>query len=531
MILAKRNQFIESSFVFVSEGDVYDPTDLATPVDIYFSIVRGEYGSGPIVDGPFSFLRDNSDQANQFTIVKTGNGQFIFRYKIPESIHEGIYSIVAQTRNNFGVLVVAAKFQVRGSAINYNPVVISSAGSSTITYKPKYEDLNRNNTDTILLIGHADGLELNNPIKIRTMQEAIDILGADLDSPLMRGVFDAYSSGARDIFVLAAAPMSEYVDRYQDRLNSTTIFDLDSATPSSYTFYEKYFQRLAVTYEIIKELDYIDIIVPLEASIIKTGSVNFIEQLADYLSDFHNQTGFVQLGIVGSKTGGMKSSDIEDIKQNYTLVNKFTQIDSSGEIVSDKGRYVIPVYGEVIFQHQQLKTPYSAPMSAAYAGMLASNPLNLSLIRTRIPGAASLYGSDLTQKDINELESIGINTIYRGKKTRRSIPYEVYVTNEYTMASLSSTLYKAAQMRLVSNIVSRIKDMASEYIGKSGYEKLVDMVKSMMDRYKERNIIVDYALNVEIDQFERGKIIFYIQLRSALGLKRVDFAISAGPEA
>lgn len=531
MILAYRNQFIENSFVFVSEGNIYDPTDSSTPTDVYFYITRSDYGTGPVIDGPFSFLRDNSDQQDRFTITKTSSGQFIFRYKIPSTLHQGTYTIIAQTTNQAGQLVIASKFQIREEAVNLSPVVISNAGSSSITYKARYDDLDRNNTDTILLIGHADGVGLNNPIKLRTIQEAIDILGADLDSPLMRGVFDAYSSGARDIFILVTAPMSEYVERYQDRTQSTAIFDLDSVTPTNYTFYEKYYERLAVTYDVIKELDYIDIIVPLETSIIQTGGVDFVTQLANYLSDFHDETGFVQLGIIGSRSGGIKASDINEIKQNTVLVNKFTQFSIDGQISSDKGRYVIPVYGEAVFQHDQLKTAYAGSLAAAFAGLLASSPLNLALIRTRIPAASSLYGVDLTQLQISELEAIGINTIYRGKKTRRQIPFEVYVTNEYTMASRQSTLYKAAQMRLVSNIVSRIKDMANQYIGKMAYDKLIDSVNFMFSDMKKKTIIVDYALNTEISKAQVGKVIFYIQIRSALGLKKIDFAIAAGPEA
>lgn len=531
MIIANRNQFIECSFVFVSEGNIYDPTVLDQPIDIYFTIVRGDYGTGPIIDGPFSFLRDNSDDEDKFSITKVGSGQFIFRYKVPADIYEGIYTILAQTSDEFGKVIIATKFQVKGDPVTLNPVVISNASSATVMYKPKYEDLNRRNTDTILLIGHADGLPLNDPIRIRTMQDAIDALGADIDSPLMRGVFDAYSSGARDMFILAAAPMSEYAVDYRDRIVASPIYDLDSETPVSYTFYEKYYERLSETYNIIKELDYIDIVVPLEVSIIKTGGVDFVTQLADYLSDFHNETGFVQLGIIGSRSGGITRSDVNELKSNTVLVNKFTIFSNDGEIVSDKGRYVIPVYGEAVFQHEQLKTPYYSSLAAAYAGLLAAHPLNLSIIRTRIPGASSIFGSDLTQSDINELESIGINTVYRGKKTRRAIPFEVYITNEYTMANRKSTLYKATQMRLVSNVVSIVKDMAMTYIGKMGYDQLVDSVRNMLSDMKNKNIIVDFGLNTEISKFERGSIIFYIQLRSALGLKRIDLAISAGPEA
>lgn len=533
MILGTRGQTVQAKFVFVSEGEIYDPTSSATPIDIYFSLIRGENRTGPVVDGPFSYLRGNEDLADRFEITRSGTGQFTFSYTIPATIMPGVYTILAQTVDDFGQLAISSPLQVKGEPIVLNPVVISSANSAVFNYKPTYDDLNRANTGTICLIGHADNLELNVPVKVRSIQSAIDILGADIRSPLLRGVFDAYQAGARDLFVMAAAPLGEYVEFYEDRIVPTTMFELEEATPRSLTFYEKYYERLFTSYSTLTELDFIDFVVPLEASIIKTGGVDFVGQLAAHLLIFHNTTGFVQLGVIGSRSGGVKSADVQEIKSTKTLIDKFTIYDSSqsGQIVADYGRFVIPIYGEGVMQHSQLKASYTSSMAATYAGMMASMPLNLALIRTRLPGVMSVYGNDLTQAEINELESIGMNTIYRGRRTRRSMPFEVYGTNEYTLANMDSTLSKATQMRIVAAVVNQVKGLATDSIGKFGYDRAVEGATMLLRQMQQMGVLVDFTLNVEVDKSTRGRIILYIELVSSLGLRKIDFAIAAGPEA
>lgn len=530
MLLLSRGQLAEFKFIFVSEGNVYDPTSSSTPRDILFSIVRGGIGDGPIVDGPFSYLNQSATPNPDANIVKQGSSTFIFNYKVPTSLFQGVYSIVAQTTDAFGGTAITSSFQVKGDPITLSPVIISSEKSTITNYKPTYDELNAGNTSTILLIGHADGIEINNPIKIRSVQSAIDLLGADIKSPLLRGVLDAYSAGARDIVICAAAPMSEYVDGFSDRTVSTTLFDLNSATPNSYTFYEKYSDRLQDTYSLIKDLDFIDIVVPLEISMIKTGDIDFITQLGDYLQEFHNHSGYVQIGIIGSRTGGVLNSDVSLLESNSVITNKLTTY-SYGNMSSDRGRFIIPIYGEAVFQHKEITSSYTSSIAAAYAGLLASTPLNRSVIRTRIPGAASVYGVDLTQSEYNRLEAIQINTIYRGKKTRRSVPYEVYISNEYTMAHPNSTLSKAAQMRLVARVVSQVRELSYQAVGRLGYDAYSDMVRNLLQAYKQDGVIVDYSFNIEVSPNSKSSIIVYIELLSALGLKKIDFAVATGPGA
>lgn len=528
MLILNRGQSAQFKFIFVSEGNIYDPTNSATPIDIYFTVVRGTNGTGPIIDGPFSYLNQGATPSGIY-ITKTNKYEFTLNYIVPENLFEGTYSIIAQTSDTLQILSISSQFQIKTSAITLSPVIVSSNKSTVVNYKPDYQDLNQSNTSTLLLIGHADGIELNNPIKVRSMQSAVDLLRADIKSPLLRGVFDAYAAGARDILICAAAPMSEYVANPALRNNSTKIFNLAAATPSSYTFYEKYYERLEETYSIIEDLDFIDMIVPLEASIVGTGNVNMVSQLATHLNNFHNKTGYVQLGVIGSRTNGISSIDIEELESNTNFINKFTQYNSNKTIAADKGRFVIPIYGEGVFQHQQLKTSYVGSVAASVAATFASKPLNMGLIRTRIPGVMSVHGNDLTQSEYNRLEAIGVNSIYRGKKSRRSIPFEVYITNEYTMAHPNSTLAKAAQMRLIARVVSEVRGFSYLSIGRFGYDKTVDKVRAFLEDLRSDNVILDFSFKVEVSPNDKGALTFYIELISALGIKKLNFAISTGP--
>lgn len=531
MLLLERGETAQFKFVFVSENLPYDPTNQATPIDVYFTIIRGDYGTGPVIDGPYSYLNQDPVPTGEIYIDLTNSYEFVFHYQVPANLLEGVYSVVAQTYDAIGNLSVVLNFQVKSQIATLNPVVVASEKSAVINYKATYEELNQSNTNTLLLIGHADNIELNVPTKIRSVESAVNLLGADYGSPLLRGVLDAYAAGARDIIICASAPMSEYVSNTNDRNTSTTIFDLAAASPSSYTFYEKYYERLAETYSMLIDMDFVDMIVPLETSFINTGNVDFLTQLATYLNDFHNNTGFVQLGIIGTRSNGLSSSDVDEIVSNQIFTDKFTQIDVNGNIISDKGRFVVPIYGEGTYNHAQVKFSYSNSVAASLAGMFVSTPMNVGLIRTRMPGVFSVFGQELSHSDVKRLEEIGVNTIYKGKRSRMSIPNEVYVTNEYTMAYPGSTLSKTSQMRLIANVVSEVRGFAWSAIGNLGSDIIIGKVRSYLEDLVKLRIIREFSFNVEVSALTPGKLIFYIELLASLGLRKVNFAVSAGPGA
>lgn len=515
-------------------GLSYDP--IANGSDVTVSVYRGLDQSGAIIGVPISYRYTNSTTSPDAYIERNGASEFVFNYRIPENIEaqnslfSGTYTIVARTYIDGNLLSSTVQFELKDTLYDLVSGVGQGNKSATITYKPSYDDLNQTNMQSILLIGHADGLELNNPVKINSVQNAIDLLSGNKNSPLLRGVLDAYGAGARNIFICAAAPMSEYVLNVEDRNKAYAVFNGQTLK----TFYEKYYERLIETYNIIKQLDYIDVIVPLEASIIKTGGVDFLSQLVHYCNDFHNETGYVQIGVIGSRGNGISASDIELIQNSKYLRYKYTTFintTSSTQIASDIGRYVVPVYGEAVFSHLQIDNTYTASVAAAVAGMIVQSQLNMGLTRKRIPGALSLYGVDLNSTQLNILDSMGINTIYRGTKARRGNVYEVYLTSDYTLSNINSVFSKLPQMRLTSYVASQVKAYGYDYIGKFGYDKVVTSVTNMLSTLKKNGSIVDYEFKAEQSEQEQGLLILNINLTSSLGLKRINLSLSAGPAA
>lgn len=531
MLIVKKNDKIKINFLFVDAGEVYDPTNSSTPNDVTVSIIRGDNRFSSIIQNPISYLFTQATPDPNAYIEKTTNAEFSFNYKIPENIFPGIYTVIAKTIKDGIEIAIESKFEVKESAYEPFPTVPLGNRSTRVNYRPSYEDINFSNMSSILLVGHADGIELNSPTKIRSVQHAVDLLNGNINSPLLKGVFDAYGAGARNIFICAAAPMSEYVMNLEQRLVSGTYLSVGLATPTSQTFYQAYYDRLTETYSILKDLDFIDIVVPLDVSIISTDNVDFVTQLANYLDDFHNQTGYVQLGVIGSKTNGVSVSDISLIENNTVLKNKLTQKNSLNQIISDKGRYVIPVYGEAVFSHPQLDTTYVNSVSAAVAGMLSQNQLNKGMIRKRIPGALSLFGVNFSSAEMAQLENIGVNTIYRSNKARRAQPYEVYLTNDFTLASLNSVYSKVPQIRLVSYLASRIKGFGYDTIGKFGYDRITSSVSDLLSALKSDGTIVDFEFKAKPDPNESGVIILYINVVSSLGLKKINLSLAAGPGA
>lgn len=409
--------------------------------------------------------------------------------------------------------------------------ILSGPTSGTaISKKPVYDFLQPSTTNSILLLGHCDGLELNEITQIHSMQEAINVLGADMNSPLLRGVFDAFSCGARDIFVAAVAPMSEYVDDVSKRLTAMD-FLYSSEEGQNLNFYEKYYERLTTTYDLIKGYEMLDIVVPLETSIIGTGNVDFITQLALYCYNFNATTGYVQLGIIGSRSNGMSDSDILILESNSIFKNKLTTYDSNGLIETDIGRYIIPVYGELTFNHLGFNKSYTSSAAAAYAGTMSSNPVYNGMIRKRMTGPYSVFGVNLTKDSFARLDNLGINTVYRNRKAMRGFPYETYISNDYTLANPTSTFVKAPQMRLVAMVINEVKTIGNYNLGKNSEDRITTQVKTMLDILLKTRAIKDYNMQTYASKTERGFLIFEIELISSLGLKNINFSVTTGPGA
>jgi hypothetical protein len=530
MIVVDRGQSVEFKFFFTLDNLLYDPTEQESPKDIVAIIYRGDTAAGPIIDGPYSFLSAPLDVENFPTFEKVGK-VFNFKYIVPFNLYEGVYTILVQTSTDFLNLNKSFQFSVKKNATVLQASVAGASKRSIVNYRPSYKQIDKGNTGTVLLIGHADSLGVNEVVRPKTVQNAIDILGADMSSPLLKGFFDAYSCGARDIILCAAAPMDEYIAEVSLRNIPTDIYDKDSPEPNLMTFYEKYYQRLEETYNLISDLEYVDIVVPLETSFIQTGNVNFLEQLTYHCANFFEQTNYVQLGVMGSRSFNERNVDIEEILSNEDIISKFTILSSDNQILSDYGRYVIPVYGEVMFRHAQIAEAYSSSSSAAVAAMISNQSLNTGMSRQRIPGAFSVLGPDITQEQADRLNLARVNYIYRGRKARQAIPNEVYISNDNTLANDSSVFKKVPQVRIVAALVNEVNSYRSTAIGKFGYENTVANFTSFLDSMKSNGVIRDYTLNTEVDLLTSGKVYFNVTLVSSLTLDFIELSLAAGPSA
>lgn len=551
MLILSPGQTGNFEFIFSEDGDFYDPTIGATPSDVIISVYRGDFGAGAIIDGPFSYLQQNVDAAGNYIERSSNNTfyygdygdipeenlfsssynvtKFIFHYKIPSNLFQGNYSVVATTYSGTNIFQYTAQFQVPKGSMN---IVGSFAGGEkelSTSYRPSFEVLEQYKTNSILLIGHSDALEINAPTRIRSIQEGIDLLKADFNSPLLRGVFDAYACGARDIYICSAAPMKEYIPSVEDRLSPLPVNSYGDATPLLMNFYQRYYDRLAITYKSLEQYDNIDIIVPLEASIIQTSSVDFVTQLAVHCQDFHNQTGAIMLGVIGSRTTfGLNRFDIEVFEADVNFTQKYTMYNPNNSIAGDMGKFIIPVYGEIIINHNFLNISYTSSVAASVAGLLSETPVNQSLIRKKIPSAFGLAGANITQAEVDRLDALGINTVIRNNRSRRGNSYEIYLTNDHTMANSKSVYAKAPQMRLVSMVINEIKALGDNSISRFSAQKLIEDVKKMLQFLKTNNIIRDYALKAYADSKVKGKIYFNINLTSSVGLRKISFSISSG---
>jgi hypothetical protein len=512
--------------------------DRTQVIEHHFEVSRSQIGRvGNIVykkieNGVITLSTDidhnlsSGDQVSILEISAAFNGNH-FISSVPAS---NKFSIKTNIPLSNGEQLTTGKYSV----INTTGVSKDLTGPTTgasISKRPIFDSLEEYyNTNSILFIGHSDGIELNQIIKINSIQEATNLLGANTSSPLLRGIHDAFSCGAKSIFMMASAPMSEYIEDISQRLIDMPIL-FSAETNSNVNFYEKYYERLAVSYDTAKGLDFIDIIVPLETSMINTGSVDFIAQLAVHCYSFNNATGYVQMGIIGSKNNGTKDSDVQLLEQNTRLVNKFTTYSISGEIESDIGRYIIPVYGELTFNHIGFGRSYTSSAAAAFAGMMSSTPVYNGIIRKRIPGAYSVYGSNLSGDSLARLDNLGVNVVYRTRKALRGNPYEVNISNDYTLANKNSSFTKAPQMRLVAMVITEIKAIANDGIGKNAEDKVISQVKAMLDMLVSTRTIKDYKLQSYGSKTERGTLIFEINLVSSLGLKSINFSIITGPGA
>lgn len=527
MLILSAGESIEIPFVYRSGHTYIDPDD-----DIYVFLKRGHNTPGPIILGPLKYnislinsaspsLKQNLD--SNTTLERLSTGSFVLKMILPVNLFEGMYTIqVSTTADELSDL---REFNLQCKAPIQQPDQEYSVSDKSIQIGSRslYVDMGYSETNTIILIGHTSAMEPYSIYRITSMQDGINALRADMESPLLRGLLDAYSCGARDIYIMSAGYMNEYQPDISKR-NIKTYAD-SSATPNIYSFYELYYARLQKCYDIIKDYEFIDIIVPLETSIVSTENVNFVRQLADHCNSVQVVTGEVQLGVVGSRSVNSTDSDITElISKDFNLLSETTQ---DGFITKDTGKYILLVYGECIFNHKQVQKTYSSSSAAAFASVLASTRVDYGLAKKQIPSAFAAANGGLSSLQAKQLSDVKINSITPAHRTRKGTPYNVRISGDLTM-SISENYADASNIRLVAMLIAEIQSMSFSSLGKFSHDKLIRSVDALLTSLKSGDIIRDYSFDAFADKLEKGKIYFNISLTSVRTLRSISFNVATG---
>lgn len=526
MLIAQPKEYIEIQFIYKSGYEYIDPTD-----DIVVYLKRGIGTPGAIIDGPLlydisqitaatpGYVQNISSTA---TIERVSQGSYRLRYMLPDGLYKGNYTIQISTVADLTNATKEYYIQCNNPN-NVNEEYSYNDKSISVSSRSKYVEINNLSTNSVLLIGHTDALQEFEIYRPTSMQDAINVLRADLDSPLVRGVFDCYAAGGRDIYIMSCGSMSEYVSDVSKR--NEKIFADDAATPNVYSFYEIYGAKLSLCYEILLDYEFIDIIVPLETSFIGTGNVNFVKQLADHCHQVQASTGEVQIGIIGSRSVQSREADILEIEnKNFNISSTVT---SSGEITKDSGKYIILIYGEASFNHKQMRRSYISSMAAAYAGSLSANRVDYGMAKKRIEPCLSVYGNEINSNQMSILENKKVNTIFSGHRARRGLIYDVRVSGDLTQ-SISENYSDASNVRLVAMIIAEVQSMGQNAIGKFANDHLVRSVDAFLQQLKINDIIRDYKFDAYADRFEKGKLYFTISVTSVRTLRSISFNIATG---
>ena len=367
-------------------------------------------------------------------------------------------------------------------------------------------------TYRLYIIGHADGLELNSPMQVVSLQDIVTYLEADTSSPLLRATFDAYNEGARDRWIVAAAPMSEYIEDISNRNTSLTSL-------GNQTFYQLYYSRLAATYEILREYSEPEIILPVEAPFYYTAGVDFLTQLADHCADAFNNTGRIRLGIIGTRIDTHTTSESSDMATDARLT---TVKNSQG------GMFVSIIGGEVSVSHPQISTAYSISASTPAAARLSTLRMNMGLIHRSMDTAISPTYKEYDQSEYSELAIAGVNWIKRSRLGQRGVPYQVYTETDNILSSSASSIWSIAHVRIMSKVVNKIQAMGSIRIGTVGYPKFRHSVISYMERLKNAGLLKGYNLKIYRDEVDPYKVIVDVNIRPFGTLREVFLSIAVG---
>ena len=393
-----------------------------------------------------------------------------------------------------------------------NPLLSSPSLSGTMAESSLYQVMGSGITDAVLLLGHADATVMYEPYRVYDPKKAVEFLGSDASSPLLRAFLECYNAGVKDIWLMAVAPMSEYETVISDRLTVKAAY-------GNKTFYQKYYDRLATAYSSITDYELGEIVVPVEAVFHDSGGVDFLTQLVNFCNNYFTTTGAVCLGVLGTRIAELTDAVVT------TMAN-----DSRLKSVSAAGKFVMVVIGEGAITNPQMSTTYIAPLAVKVAALMSTTSLDRSVAGLPMQGVSAMVGNDFNDTQLEKLAQAKLNPVGRTTRGKRGFAYQIRLLTDNTLGQDGTDFWSMTQMHIVANILNQIRSYGYAYVGTTYFSKFRETVYHFLNGLVSDNIIRSFSLNITLaDNNQSASVV--VSILPILGLRQITFQIEVGPGA
>jgi len=399
-------------------------------------------------------------------------------------------------------------------------------------------------TDNLFLIGHADGIGINSPFQVNDVKEAVTAIGGDVTCPLLRAMLEAYNAGSRDMWLVASAPMSEYIP-FDGIDKSDRLLARDEW--GGLTWYERYQQRLQTTYAALVDWENIEFLVPVEAAFYDSGDVNFFDDLVFNCYDRFKKTGYPSIGFLGTQMGAWSDSDLTAVLDTAPVngVGLFSKVEFLDYVESIKGasvkaeveenipyKFGILIFGEAAFTIPQIPVVYNNSVATTAAAVLSVSRLDRGLTYKALPNVLNPLGRDLKTAQIQTLARARINPLVRRAKGKRGSPYKCVIASDNLFMPDGTDFWSIVSMRLVAKVVQEIKHFGESVIGSINYNQFRSEVQELLKLLSVSGNIKDFDLNIyrrppteDPDQTVLVTIVLY----PFFGVREIFFQVEVGP--
>lgn len=397
---------------------------------------------------------------------------------------------------------------------------------------PQYSNLGNGLTDRIFLIGHGpDSMAINDPYQVVDIREAVNKLEADADCPLLRGLMELYYGGARDIFLVSAAPMSEYEP------DITRRDDL---------WYQNYANELQVTYDMLLDWDLVQILVPLNAPYFDSHTADFLTPLVEHCARAFDQrgsvnnspnTGNIRIGLIGTKY----ITDDEKIwlspRGPFPGPNLFpgpqdvvdAMVDDPRlELLGEDGKFVAVIVGEGVVNLPEMPTPYMASLHTSAAAELCQLPYNRSLTYTKLRNTMSL-GLRFSKEEIDAMSEMKLNVVDTTTLGWRNVPYETVILTDNTLGVTGSDFWSLVQVRLSMHIIQMVRALGRRYLGSVGLGQFKQDIQTYLVSLIKSDYVRDANCIINRDLTDSSVVNVDITFTPYFGIRQINFSISIGP--